>query len=60
MTGKYKSIGSMIVESAMLTTHESKYTDSYTINIYNIEQLPEKNEAIPQANVRSLFVTTSC
>ena len=43
MTGKYKSIGSMIVESAMLTTHESKYTDSYTINIYNIEQLPEKN-----------------
>ncbi len=43
MTGKYKSIGSTIVESAMLTVHDSKYMDSGTINVYNIEQLSEKN-----------------
>ena len=41
-TGKYKSIGNMVVESALLTSANSKYAKNGKIQIYDIGQLPEQ------------------
>lgn len=43
VSGKYESIGSSIVESAMLYSADAKYQNTMNINIYNIGKLSGKN-----------------
>lgn len=42
-SGKYKSISTSIVESAMMAMNTSKYKNTGKINVYNIGQLPNTN-----------------
>lgn len=42
-SGKYKSIGTSIIESAMLAMSGSKYKETGKISVYNIGKLPTTN-----------------